>query len=313
VAGRHGYTCHLTPSLRVLPDAIVGALGRDARVHALEARGALWLVERGDDRAALRRSTVGPEVSPASLAWVHRFLADLARIANLGVPKPLPLLDGASLLAAEDAMWETLSFVPGKPLLWHPTVPVESAGAMLARLHVSSFGVSPAEQRPLALPMEACSPSTAPDIVANFHTELEAIGHAAAPRCVIHGDATLANMLVSASGPPLVAGLIDFELAHLGPPESDISFALWVTGRTEQTSQTLDPNRVRAFVRGYHQVRPLSVGAIRAIPLYLVGRGLQMHVRIERRGRADEVQLNRLRWLHTNRGLLEEAVAAALL
>jgi Ser/Thr protein kinase RdoA (MazF antagonist) len=106
--------------------------------------------------------------------------------------------------------------------------------------------------------------------------------------------------------------MIDFELAHLGPPEADISFALWVTGRTEQPAVTLDADRIRAFVTGYHRLRPLPAIAPRAIPLYLVGRGLQMHVRMERFGRGDEIQMQRLRWLHTHRQQLEQVVASAL-
>jgi Ser/Thr protein kinase RdoA (MazF antagonist) len=106
--------------------------------------------------------------------------------------------------------------------------------------------------------------------------------------------------------------MIDFTLAHLGPPESDISFALWVTGRTHQAAMTLDADRVQAFVAGYHRVRPLTEWAIAAIPRYLVGRGLQMLTRGERFGTVDEITLNRTRWLHANRSRLEKSVAAAL-
>ena len=64
----------------------------------------------------------------------------------------------------------------------------------------------------------------------------------------------------------LVVAMIDFTLALLGPPETDISFALWVTGRSEQPAVSLDYARVRAFVAGYHAVRPLPAPAIKAIP-----------------------------------------------
>jgi len=69
---------------------------------------------------------------------------------------------------------------------------------------------------------------------------------------------------------------------------------------------------VRAFVAGYHRIRPLSEWAARAIPLYLVGRGLRMLTRLERAGRRDEIQSNRLQWLDGNRRRLEDVVAAAL-
>jgi Ser/Thr protein kinase RdoA (MazF antagonist) len=188
-------------------------------------------------------------------------------------------------------------------------VPVASAGALLAEFHQVSLLVSPADQRPLALPMHACRPSSAGAIAEQFHAALAELGHASARHCVVHGDCTAANMLVDGAR---AVGMIDFELAHLGPPESDISFALWVTGRAARLEITLDAERVRAFVQGYHRVRPLTDWAIRAIPLYLVGRGLQMHVRLERAGVHDQVQLTRLRWLHEHRPLLEQWVSDAL-
>ena len=121
----------------------------------------------------------------------------------------------------------------------------------------------------------------------------------------------MANILVDerAKSP---AALIDFTLAHLGPPESDVSFGLWVNGRTERTAVTLDADRIRRFVAGYHRIRPLSDWAVRAIPLYLVGRGLQMQVRLERAGAWDQIQANRLEWLSTHRSWLEQVVASAV-
>jgi Ser/Thr protein kinase RdoA (MazF antagonist) len=106
--------------------------------------------------------------------------------------------------------------------------------------------------------------------------------------------------------------LIDSTLAHHGPPELGISFALWVNGRTERSALTLDADRIRMFVAGYHRIRPLSDWAVQAIPLYLVGRGLQMQVRLERAGIWDQIQVNRLEWLHARRPWLEQMVASAL-
>jgi Ser/Thr protein kinase RdoA (MazF antagonist) len=121
----------------------------------------------------------------------------------------------------------------------------------------------------------------------------------------------VSNLLVDENAPRVV-GMIDFALAHLGPPESDISFALWVNGRTEQPAIGLDADRVRAFVAGYHRVRPLTDWAVHAIPLYLVGRGLQMRLRQERAGVRDEIQISRLHWLDQHRRWLEDVVASAL-
>src|SRR5262245_30733640 len=56
---------------------------------------------------------------------------------------------------------------------------------------------------------------------------LHEIGHRSANTCVLHGDCTVvANLLVDERVQEVVA-MIDFALARVGPPESDISFALW--------------------------------------------------------------------------------------
>jgi len=56
----------------------------------------------------------------------------------------------------------------------------------------------------------------------------------------------------------------------------------------------------------------LSDWAVRAIPLYLVGRGLQMQVRLEQAGSWDQIQVKRLEWLDEHRSWLEQVVASAV-
>jgi Ser/Thr protein kinase RdoA (MazF antagonist) len=109
--------------------------------------------------------------------------------------------------------------------MWDPAVPVESAGALLARFHQVSLAISPIDKRPGALPLDDCHPASATSIADRFHRDLEDTGHRSAARCVLHADATGANMLVDGD-PPAVVAMIDFTLALLGPPETDISFAL---------------------------------------------------------------------------------------
>jgi homoserine kinase type II len=244
------------------------------------------------------------------VAWLHRFLEDLAP-SRFPAPRPLRILGDASFVLVDDAIWETVTFLPGRRLNWDPRVPLGSAGALLARLHLASMAMSQLDQSPGALPMEACWPTSEASLAERFQRDLADIGHFSAARCVVHGDATPANMLV-AGRIPEVSGLIDFVRAHVGPAESDISFALWVAGRIEQPAIALEADRIRAFVAGYHRVRLLGDRAVRAIPLYLVGRGLQMLTRLERAGRRDEIQSNRLHWLADNRRWLEDAVAPAL-
>ncbi len=153
-------------------------------------------------------------------------------------------------------------------MLEYSRVGLESAGALLAQSHDLSLLISPPEQRPEALPMDACRPRSAKTIAERFQRDLADARYNAGRRCVLHGDCTLSNMLVDEQR-ERVSALIDFTLAHLGPPEADISFALWVTGRTERLAVRLDATRMRAFVAGYHRVRPLGARAAEAIPLYL--------------------------------------------
>jgi Ser/Thr protein kinase RdoA (MazF antagonist) len=293
--------------MQSVPQPILDLIGRaNVRTAALSPRGNAWHMVSDERSAVLRRSTQ----TLGHVVWLHQFLHRLAA-SGFPSPVPLPILGGSSIVACEGQVWETLSFLPGRAMRLDDDVPLESAGALLARFHEASLAVSSSVQRPGALPMEACRPRSHPQIAEDFLRELADLGHQRVSRCVVHGDCTVANILVDerAKSP---AALIDFTLAHLGPPESDISFGLWVNGRTERTAVTLDADRIRRFVAGYHRIRPLSDWAVRAIPLYLVGRGLQMQVRLERAGAWDQIQANRLEWLSTHRSWLKQVVASAV-
>jgi Ser/Thr protein kinase RdoA (MazF antagonist) len=291
------------------PPTVLALLGvRRADVHPLDPRGHPWLIDTRDGPAVLRATS--SSLGLAHLRWLHRFLERLAA-TDFPAPRPLPLLGGRSLASVDGTLWETLSYLAGRMAGWDSGVSLASAGALLARFHQASLVVSPARQRPGALPMEVCRPRSERPLVARFQRELVQSGHGARTRCVVHGDCTTANLLVDDAGREVVA-MIDFALAHLGPPESDISFGLWVNGRVEQPAIALDAERIRAFVTGYHGVRPLGDWAVGAIPRYLVGRGLQMLLRQERAGVLDPIQVRRLHWLDEHRGWLEEVVASAL-
>jgi Ser/Thr protein kinase RdoA (MazF antagonist) len=279
----------------------------------LDPRGQPWLLEAADWRAVLRHlppRRYPPAESLPHVEWLHRFLERLAPV-GVATPRPLPELAGASIAVVDGALWELLSYVPGRALAWDPRVPLETAGGMLASFHLASREVSTPEQRPGALPLEDCYPAAAGALASEFQRDLADLDQASVDWCVLHADCTVANMLVSGE-PPTTCGLIDFALAQLGPPEADISFALWVTGRTAQPQRHLDFARVRAFVSGYHRVRPLTAWAATAIPVYLVGRGMQLLTRIERAGGRDDVQLERLRWLHAHRAELQDVVGGVV-
>jgi Ser/Thr protein kinase RdoA (MazF antagonist) len=296
------------------PRAILASIERrNLSAQPLDSRGQPWLLEAADWRAVLRHLPpwrYPPAESLPHMEWLHRFLDRLTSV-EVATPRPIRELGGASIAVADGALWELLTYVPGQALLWDPRVPLESAGGMLANFHLASREVSTPDQRPGALPLEDCYPAAAGALASEFHRDLADLDQASVDWCVLHADCTLSNMLMSGE-PPTTTGMIDFMLAQVGPPEADISFALWVTGRTEQPQRRLDYARVRGFVSGYHRVRPLTAWAAKAIPVYLVGRGMQLLTRIERAGGTDEVQLERVRWLHAHRAELEDLVSGVV-
>ncbi len=296
------------------PPAILASIDRpNLRAQPLDSRGQPWLLEADDWRAVLRQlppRRYPPAESLSHLEWLHRFLDRLAP-PEVATPRPLRELGDASIAVSDGALWELLSYVPGRPLGYDPRVSLESAGGLLASFHLASREVPTPEQRPGALPLEDCWPASPGALASEFQRDLTDLDQGSVDWCVLHADCTAANMLVSGD-PPTTTGMIDFTLAQLGPPEADISFALWVTGRTAQPQQRLDFARVRAFVSGYHRVRPLTAWATRAIPVYLVGRGMQLLTRIERAGASDAVQLERVRWLHAHRAELQDIISGVV-
>jgi Ser/Thr protein kinase RdoA (MazF antagonist) len=133
------------------PRAVVDLLGRErVRLEPLDPRGQPWLLQADDWRAVLRRfppQRYPPEANVEHVSWLHRFLDRLAP-TGFPAPIPLPVLNGASLAVADGAIWEVLSFVPGRAIGWDPAAPVESAGALLARFHQLSLALPPTDQRP---------------------------------------------------------------------------------------------------------------------------------------------------------------------
>jgi len=128
---------------------------------------------------------------------------------------------------------------------------------------------------------------------------------------VIHGDPTTFNMLADGS-PRRPSGLIDFELADVEAAVADVAFSLWRSGRPAQDVRTLDYDRVRDFVAGYHSIRPLTANERAAIPVCLGGRGLQMLAKRTRPRLADNHPLEQLRWIEAHQAELLEAVEQAV-
>src|SRR5205085_9051515 len=132
--------------MQSVPRDILELIGRaKVRLVPLGARGYPWQLLTDDYTAVLRSSMQTME----HVVWLHQFLDRLA--ANgFPAPKPLPILNGASIAAFEGQVWESLSFLPGRPMRLDDDVPLESAGALLARFHQASLAVSISVQRPEA-------------------------------------------------------------------------------------------------------------------------------------------------------------------
>jgi Ser/Thr protein kinase RdoA (MazF antagonist) len=146
------------------PRAVLDLIGlRHIEADPLDSRGEPWLLQTDDWMAVLRRfppRRYPPEANFAHVAWLHRFLERLAP-TGFPAPRPLRVLNDASMAVVDGAIWEVLSYVPGRALGWDPVVPVESAGALLAAFHQASLAISPADQRPGALPLDDCHPVSA--------------------------------------------------------------------------------------------------------------------------------------------------------
>src|SRR3984893_10747026 len=121
------------------PLAVLELLGNpEVRVEPLDPRGQPWLVEAEGWQAVLRRLPLSSGLD--HVAWLHRFLDRLAQ-SSFPAPRPLRMLGDASVVVVDEAIWEAVSFLPGRRLNWDPRVPLGSAGALLARFHRTSLAM----------------------------------------------------------------------------------------------------------------------------------------------------------------------------
>jgi Ser/Thr protein kinase RdoA (MazF antagonist) len=277
------------------------------------------------DPAVLRRRAVAPTIDPAALAahvaWVHEFLTSF-RSDSVAAPKPVPLLRGSSVAVAAGAVWETVSYLPGRPVGWSRQPTMASLGAFLGHFHDASTRPAMTPRIGSTVPVAAlidASTWTGLDVDAttedaiHHSTEdvragLERIDHLDTDRSVIHGDFTSHNVLV-AGGPAVPTGVIDFSNAYSEATLADLGFALWRSGRPSQRALCFDPRRIAAYLAGYRSVRTTTpADADRAI-VYLQARGLQIAAKQTSRGvTVDEPLVARLAWLHDHLGELTSAV-----
>jgi Ser/Thr protein kinase RdoA (MazF antagonist) len=281
-----------------------------------EREARLWLVAAGGERAVLRRLDPGlyrPDAATmADRAWLHSFLTRLES-TGFPAPRPVPAFEGTSCIVHAGAVWELLTFLDGDEIGWRPGPPLEAMGALLGRLHDATAGVATPVQRPTALPLTEVpavleGPAPLAALGAELGRRLQETGHAEGARAVIHGDFTAHNVL--AAGQTMTpTGVIDFGLAHVEVPLADVGFGLWRSGRPHQGAAMIDEARARDFVRGYGGVRSVTEGEARAVPVHILGRGLQMMGKRLRAGQVPDIP-PLVEWLLVNSDRLAEGLAA---
>ena len=293
---------------------------RESRAHLVEWHGTQAILRCVPTPRGLAGS-LGQDVR-----WLHSFLI---RLTDLGfpAPRPLPAFAGKSWTAVHGVLWEVVSYLPGHSVGWADQPSMEDVGGLLARYHAMVRSIEVSGQRPSALPLAEVpavllsgsleSAGVTADecgvirhLAERLAGDLRAARSVIADRVIIHGDFTNDNVLASGA-PPSATGVIDFALAHAETPLADIGYALWRSGRPAEHARRLDLTRVRRYLRGYRSVMPLSADQASVIPVYLLGRGLQMIAKRARAAQPETGMLAQVRWLSANAGAVTDAMVDA--
>jgi len=299
-------------------------------VPAREARA--WLCDWHGERGVLRARPVPADAVVRyrlldDVAWLHAFLARLAG-QGFPAPRPLPAFSGESWMAAGGQLWELVSFIPGREVGWDSEPPLDQIGALLARYHATARRITMDGQRPCVIPLAEVpaillsdklgaggpSPQQAAVIrrlAERLAADLEDIAGSSADRMVIHGDFTAHNVIARGI-PPRLAGVIDFQRAHVEVPVADIGYGLWRSGRPRQNAASLDLARLSRFIQGYATAASLPPQAARALPVYLYGRGLQVIAKRVQAGLAETWPLAQVQWTAAHTTAIADTAAAAL-
>lgn len=311
----------------VLPSSL-RAVARSAT--RLRGRNEVWRLDldAGDAVVARHRevrSGIAAIDVATRLAWVHQFLRRVEP-EGISVPTPVPLLAGSAIVTDDGAVWETLTYLPGRVVGWRRRPTMYELGATLARFHDASAalaldgdggGPTPvsALARGAAAPpadLDAAVSDVRIRAVEELRSGLERVDHRHAAKSIIHGDCTNHNVLTSGA-PEHPSGLIDFSNTYCEATLADIGFALWRSGRPSQRAIEFSPARIAAYLSGYASRRPLASRDIDSVLVYLHARGLQILDKQARHASAvDPPLVARLAWLHDHHRQLHDAVSQRL-
>jgi aminoglycoside phosphotransferase (APT) family kinase protein len=196
-----------------------------------------WAVEVDGEEIVVRRAAVGV-IHRETLSLEHEFeVIRAAHAAGVKAPRPVayyPDLDGREGFAMERIRGETI----GRRIVRDPPAALETQLAdELARIH--------------AIPPGRLPFLVAPDPVERLRRDLDDVGepHPAIelgltwaderlprdrPPVVCHGDFRVGNLVVDPDG---LAGVLDWEFAHVGDPVEDLAWPLvraWRFGAVER-------------------------------------------------------------------------------
>jgi homoserine kinase type II len=314
------------PLPRLFDEAGLAVLGPPLRPR----EGRAWRVEWRHEQGVLRQTSLAPDASAVDrsaddVGWLHGFLTTLAP-TGFPAPRPLPAFAGRSWTISARSLWQLVTFVPGRVVGWSAVPSMAEIGVLMGQYHVAVGALEWTAERPGSLPLAhvpaillsgQVEAAGVPDeqtasirnLAAELAAELTEAGQRSAGRLIIHGDFTCHNV-IAAGTPPVAAGVIDFELAHLDSPLADIGYGLWRSGRPHQDAVDLDTARVTQFLRGYTSVRPISAEQARLIPVYVRGRGLQMIAKRVRAGRPGTGMLDQVSWLSAHKNAVAEICVA---
>jgi aminoglycoside phosphotransferase (APT) family kinase protein len=224
-----------------------------------------WAFAAGETPLILRRAPGGQPVTTSTQGiglGAEAAVIDAARQAGAPAPEVAALLveaDGLgpgyvmALIAGETAartIQRNEAFAPARARF------AADAGSALAKIHATPLGALPPLPQAHARDQLALYEQSyrshgldRPIFELGFQTLAQLAPSARAPR-LVHGDFRLGNLMVQPEG---IAGVLDWELAHLGDPAEDLGWMCtpsWRFGAVERPVAGLAA--IEDLVAGYH-------------------------------------------------------------
>jgi homoserine kinase type II len=202
------------------------------------------------------------------------YLNLMAHLARHGIPCPAPMADRHNqfLGALHDKPACIVSRLSGQSTTAPTLTQCASMGAMLGQMHIAGMSFTQIMPNPRGA---AWRTATAPLLTPYINAEQAALlnseialharqNHSTLPQGLIHADLFRDNVLLNDD---CIGGLIDFYFACTDALLYDI--AITVNDWCMNDDCTIDAVRAQAFLRAYHEVRPLQENECNAWSLML--------------------------------------------